>query len=137
MPIWLYGAKSRPPPSFFDFSYAAINLDKPRTTLVTIRLKGTEGCFKHDGHHENIDFHDSEFSTKFVVRSADSHHARYTIDLTVRRFLLTISDRLGSLEIGYHGDSICISDGESIWKPERFAEVADWAEALAGLLNAD
>ena len=135
--MWISSPYSIPPPSYFDFSYAAINLQKPRTILVTIRLEEAEACFKHDGHPENIDFYDNEFSTKFVVRSADSHHARCVIDLPVRRFLLTISDRLGSLEIGYHGDSICISDGESIWEPERFAEVADWAETLAGLLNGD
>lgn len=121
----------------FEFSYLILALERAESPLITIRRREAPEVFEHPKRPTTLDFKYDAFGDRFLVRASDEEAARPQFSSALKGFLEQIHDRLGPLEIAIHGDSICISDGQTIWEPNRFGEVADWAETLAKLLTED
>lgn len=122
-------------PKTYDFSYMIVLHGYSLEGFLWIRRRDSQSIFKHSKNARTFNLGCESFQTMFTVYASDETTARRILKPQFRDFLFQIHDRLGSLEIALSGDAICISDGESLWEPDRFGTIAHWANTLADLVQ--
>jgi hypothetical protein len=111
------------------FSYVLIETPFVEAPELFIRREGffdkVAGFFGFD----DIDFESSEFSSRFVVKSADKRFAYDVIHPRMMEFLLEGDPPTIELERG----PCCLTRSESRWSAAQFEAMLAWAQNFFGL----
>jgi hypothetical protein len=78
---------------------------------------------------DDIDFESSEFSSRFIVKSADKRFAYDVIHPRMMEFLLEGDPPTVELERG----PCCLTRSEACWSAAEFQAMLAWAEKFFGL----
>ncbi len=118
----------------YDFSYLLLALERLPTPLLTVRSQDAMSVFDHPKAAAPLTVGDVQFDRRFVVRCSDPNLVSTLLPASARTFLNQIYAQMSDLEIASCGSALCITDGRKLMDPERFGELAHWAETLAGLI---
>lgn len=108
------------------FSYFICQLPFPRTSDLLIRTENIFDKIAGVFSGADIDFESSEFSRRFYVASSDRRFAYDVIHPRMMEFLLETDPSCVDIEYGW----LCMTRGQSRWKPEQFSHALSWADAF-------
>lgn len=104
------------------FSYLILELPFPTMPDLLIRREGIFDRIASAFGKNDIDFESSEFSKKYFVKCDSRKFAYDVVHQRMIEFLLETEPGLVDIERG----RICLSDGYSVWKADRFSESLGW-----------
>lgn len=108
------------------FSYFICEVPFPRTSDLLIRTENLFDKIAGVFSGADIDFESSEFSRRFYVASSDRRFAYDVIHPRMMEFLLETDPDCIDIEYG----RLCMTRGQSRWKPEQFSHALGWADAF-------